>query len=286
MGVATWWAQTRLGRWLGRWRGAPSQCKSTAPAHRSGTVMGEEWRESLAAIPILQGLSEGEGARLVALAERLLARKSWTLIGVELSERQRRVLALQAALPVLALGLEWYRGFHEIIIIPEPVSRRQQVQDEFGLVSEFEEENAGEAWPQGPLVLAWSELQQDGDWDGYNLIIHELAHKLDMLGGDADGAPPLPSGMDQRQWTRALQGAFDEMNEQLARGEVTQIDPYAASHPAEFFAVCSESFFTDPLRLRAVYPAVYQQLARFYGQQPADRFPPTRLLAGDPEGTG
>ncbi|MFG0831968.1 zinc-dependent peptidase [Aeromonas bivalvium] len=248
--------------------------------------MGEEWRESLAAIPILQGLSEGEGARLVALAERLLARKSWTLIGVELSERQRRILALQAALPGLALGLEWYRGFHEIIIIPEPVSRRQQVQDEFGLVSEFEEENAGEAWPQGPLVLAWSELQQDGDWDGYNLIIHELAHKLDMLGGEADGAPPLPSGMDQRQWTRALQCAFDEMNDQLTRGEVTQIDPYAASHPAEFFAVCSESFFTDPLRLRAVYPAVYQQLARFYGQEPAARFPATRWLAGDPEGTG
>lgn len=286
MGVATWWAGTRVGRWLSRRLAAPSQCKSRADARTSGTVMGEEWRESLAAIPILQGLSEGEGARLVALAERLLARKSWTLIGVQLSERQRRILALQAALPGLALGLEWYRGFHEIIIIPEPVSRRQQVQDEFGLVSEFEEENAGEAWPQGPLVLAWSELQQDGDWDGYNLIIHELAHKLDMLGGEADGAPPLPSGMDQRQWTRALQCAFDEMNDQLTRGEVTQIDPYAASHPAEFFAVCSESFFTDPLRLRAVYPAVYQQLARFYGQEPAARFPATRWLTGDPEGTG
>ena len=89
--------------------------------------------------------------------------------------------------------------------------------------------------------------------------------------------------MDQRQWTQALQSAFDEMNAALARGEVTQIDPYAATHPAEFFAVCSESFFTEPLRLRAVYPAVYEQLARFYGQQPAARFPATRLLAGDAE---
>ena len=89
--------------------------------------------------------------------------------------------------------------------------------------------------------------------------------------------------MDQWQWTQALQSAFDEMNAELARGEVTQIDPYAATHPAEFFAVCSESFFTEPLRLRAVYPAVYEQLARFYGQQPAARFPATRLLAGDAE---
>jgi len=246
----------------------------------------QEWREALAAVPILQGLEEEEAQRLMELARHFLSRKTLTQIGVELTPRQQGVLALQAVLPILHLGFDWYRGFHEVIIIPEPVTRRQEVQDEFGLVSEFEEENAGESWPQGPLVLAWSELQQDGDWDGFNLVIHELAHKLDMLGGDADGAPPLPRGMDPQQWTRALQGAFDEMNDQLTREEVTEIDPYAASHPAEFFAVCSESFFTDPLRLRAVYPAVYDQFARFYGQDPAARYPATRLLAGDPGAQG
>ena len=242
-----------------------------------------EWQQALAAVPILQGFTHSDQLRLVALAQQFLARKTLTQIGVELTPRQQAVLALQAVLPILHLGLDWYRGFHEIILIPEPVTRRQEVQDEFGLVSEWEEENAGESWPQGPLVLAWSELQQDGDWDGFNLVIHELAHKLDMLGGDADGGPPLPSGMDQRQWTQALQSAFDEMNAELARGEVTQIDPYAATHPAEFFAVCSESFFTEPLRLRDTYPAVYEQFTRFYGQQPAARFPATRLLAGDAE---
>ena len=109
-------------------------------------------------------------------------------------------------LPILHLGLEWYRGFHEVIIIPEPVTRRQEVHDEFGLVSEVEEENAGESWPQGPLVLAWSELQQDGDWDGFNLVIHELAHKLDMLGGGGrsaaaagwHGSAPMDPGAAKR----------------------------------------------------------------------------------------
>lgn len=254
--------------------GSPTRSADNAP-------QALEWQQALAAIPILQGFTPAEKQRLTALATQFLARKTLTQIGVELTARQQAVLALQAVLPILHLGIDWYRGFHEVIIIPEPVTRRQEVQDEFGLVSEWEEENAGESWPQGPLVLAWSELQQDGDWDGFNLVIHELAHKLDMLGGDADGAPPLPSGMEQQPWTRALQSAFDEMNEQLSRDEVTQIDPYAASHPAEFFAVCSESFFTDPLRLRAVYPAVYEQFELFYGQQPAARFPATRLLAGE-----
>lgn len=238
-----------------------------------------EWRQALAAVPILQGFSEDDEARLTKLAQQFLARKTLTQIGVELTSRQQAVLALQAALPILHLGLDWYRGFHEVIIIPEPVTRRQQVQDEFGLVSEWEEENAGESWPQGPLVLAWSELQQDGDWDGFNLVIHELSHKLDMLGGNADGAPPLPSGMDPRRWTQAMQRAFDELSAQLARHEPTAIDPYAAEHPAEFFAVCCESFFTDPLGLRGAYPAVYEQFVLFFGQQPAARFPATRLLA-------
>ncbi|WP_349922097.1 zinc-dependent peptidase [Aeromonas veronii] len=254
--------------------GSPARSADNAP-------QALEWQQALGAIPILQGFTPAEEQRLTALATQFLARKTLTQIGVELTARQQAVLALQAVLPILHLGMDWYRGFHEVIIIPEPVTRRQEVQDEFGLVSEWEEENAGESWPQGPLVLAWSELQQDGDWDGFNLVIHELAHKLDMLGGDADGAPPLPSGMEQQPWTRALQSAFDEMNEQLSRDEVTQIDPYAASHPAEFFAVCSESFFTDPLRLRAVYPAVYEQFELFYCQQPAARFPATRLLAGE-----
>lgn len=254
--------------------GRPSNTRSKVPL-----VL--EWQQALAAVPILQGFSPADEQRLVALAQQFLARKTLTQIGVELTARQQAVLALQAVLPILHLGLDWYRGFHEVIIIPEPVTRRQEVQDEFGLVSEWEEENAGESWPQGPLVLAWSELQQDGDWDGFNLVIHELAHKLDMLGGDADGAPPLHGGMDPRQWTQALQSAFDELKGQLERGEATDIDPYAAEHPAEFFAVCSESFFTDPLRLRAVYPAVYSQFERFFEQQPAARFPATRLLAGE-----
>ncbi|WP_236757964.1 zinc-dependent peptidase [Aeromonas cavernicola] len=243
------------------------------------------WQQALAAVPILQGLTTQEQTHLIALGQQLLHRKTLTQLGVALTPQQQAVLALQAALPILHLGVAWYRGFHEIILIPTPVTRRQEEQDEFGLVSDVLEENAGEAWPQGPLVLAWRELQQDGDWDGVNLLIHELAHKLDMLGGEADGAPPLPRGMNPTPWQQAFQAAFDALCQQLDRGDVPAIDPYAAEHPAEFFAICCELFFTDPLRLRAVYPAVYQQLSQFFSQDPAQRFPPTRLLAGEGSGS-
>jgi Mlc titration factor MtfA (ptsG expression regulator) len=54
------------------------------------------------------------------------------------------------------------------------------------------------------------------------------------------------------------------------RGEETDIDPYAAEHPSEFFAVASEVFFEAPDLLRAEYPAVYAQLRLFYRQDPLD----------------
>ena len=106
----------------------------------------EIWEQALAAVPILQGLRDEEQARLIRLGRQLLKRKTLTQLGVELTARQQAVLALQAVLPILHLGLDWYRGFHEIILIPEPVTRRQEVQDEFGLVSEVEEENPKGRW--------------------------------------------------------------------------------------------------------------------------------------------
>lgn len=224
-------------------------------------------------LPILDGLDEEALGRLFELAATLLQRKRLTLIGVELSDEQTGALALQAALPILNLSLEWYRGFHEIIVIPEPVVRRETIQDEYGLVSEVEEEHAGESWQQGPLVLAWSELCQDGGWDGYNLVIHELAHKIDMLGGDADGVPPMRPGMVMERWRADFQAAFDALNEQLDRGEESAIDPYAATHPAEFLAVSCELFFNDPRLLHTIYPAVYGQLATLFAQDPLLRQP-------------
>jgi Mlc titration factor MtfA (ptsG expression regulator) len=50
-----------------------------------------------------------------------------------------------------------------------------------------------------------------------------------------------------------------------------EFNAYGATSPAEFFAVASEYFFTDPYRLKDIFPAVYDQLELFYGQKPAFR---------------
>jgi len=116
------------------------------------------------------------------------------------------------------------------------------------------------------VVLSWDAAAND---PAINVVIHEFAHKLDMLSGAPNGVPPLHAGMDRRAWLGALDEAFQGFCDALERGKDTWLDPYAAEHPGEFFAVISEAFFEEGSETRRHYPDVYQQLKLFYRQDPA-----------------
>jgi MtfA peptidase len=102
-------------------------------------------------------------------------------------------------------------------------------------------------------------------------VLHEFAHKLDMLNGDANGFPPLHRGMDAASWARDFSTAYEDLCARVDAGEDTAIDPYATADPAEFFAVLTEVFFETPRILHAEYPAIYRQLQQFYRQHPLAR---------------
>jgi len=106
------------------------------------------------------------------------------------------------------------------------------------------------------------------------VVIHEFAHKLDMLNGEPNGYPPLPADMSRGEWAAAFTAAYDDFCRKIDRGLEVAIDEYAAESPAEFFAVLSEAFFESPLVVQETYPDVYTQLARFYRQDTAARLAP------------
>jgi hypothetical protein len=233
------------------------------------------WAAVRQRLPLLDGLSDAEQQRLRERAVLFLHGKHLTALpGVELDELDRLALAAQAELPLLQLAeLNWYQGFHEIVLYPDDFLSPQRHRDASGVVHEWDGHHSGEAWQQGPVILAWPGVQASGGWDGYNLVIHELAHKLDMLNGDANGLPPLHRNMRIDAWADAMQSAYDALNAQLDGDPHadTAIDPYAAENPAEFFAVTSEYFFSAPDLLAEAFPAVYAQLALFYRQDPLAR---------------
>jgi len=248
---------------------------------KSAAIPDALWRHALESLPFLAIYTEAELARLRELVILFLDEKS--IVGAgghDVSPVQRMIVALQACVLVLNIGLDHYEGFESIVIYPSEFVPGWQWEDESGVVHHNDEPMAGEAMPGGPVVLSWPDVEASADFDaaGMNLVIHEFAHKIDMRSGDANGCPPLPPEISPDAWKRALTAAYQDFHDRVERDDRTAIDPYAAESPGEFFAVLSEVFFADPKLLRHEYPAVYQQFVTFYRQDPAAR---TELLSDD-----
>jgi Mlc titration factor MtfA (ptsG expression regulator) len=104
--------------------------------------------------------------------------------------------------------------------------------------------------------------------DGHNVVIHEFAHQLDQERGRANGAPWLGRREAYARWATVLDAEYRALQQRLARGEPGVIDAYAATDPAEFFAVVSEHFFEQPGLLAAAHPALYGELVQCYRTDP------------------
>ncbi|MDX9706023.1 MAG: zinc-dependent peptidase [Azospira sp.] len=230
-------------------------------------VPDEAWRAIRSELRFLDWLQEDEWARLRALVASFLDAKEFTATGgLELDDRMKLSIAVQGCLPILNLGLDWYDGWVGIVVYPAEFVIPRSVVDEDGIVHEYDEVASGEAWGDGPLLVSWQDVEMAGD--GYNVVIHEFVHKLDMLNGEADGRPPLHPGMSPAAWEKALATAYADFCARVDAGEDTTIDPYAAESPGEFFAVFAEAFFETPQILHDEYPAVYAQLAAFFRLDP------------------
>ncbi len=236
----------------------------------AGALDSDAWAAAMARYPFTRRLSESDRARLRELVILFLDQKTVSGAGgFEVRDEVRIAIAVQACMLVLNLDLDCYRGWVEIIVYPDEFVVEYDYEDEAGVVHHVREPMTGESWRQGPVILSWADTEAAGNGSGYNVVMHEFAHKLDMLNGDADGLPVLSAEMDRESWTRTFQAAFEDFRARVERREETAIDPYAAESPSEFFAVLSEAFFEIPDRVAADYPGVYRQLAAFYRQDPA-----------------
>lgn len=244
------------------------------------------WLGALAACPWLSDHTEAERARLRELCALFLEDKEFHgAHGLSISDAMAVQIAAQACLPVLHFGagglpLHWYNDFVTIVVQPEEVMATRTVVDEHGVVHEYEEELAGEAMPGGPVMLSWQDVRTAADAEaiaqGYNVVIHEFVHKLDMRDGMADGCPPLPAGFlglapraARTRWQDTLQSAYDDFREACIKAErfgepEPWLDSYGAEHISEFFAVTSEAYFVNRARFTREHPALLALFDAFY----------------------
>jgi MtfA peptidase len=245
------------------------------------------WREATAGYAFMHGLTLEENRRLRLVASDFLAQKSIVgMADMPVTAKMRVEIAAQASILVLELGIDYFSGWSDVIVYPGQFRPEREVVDEIGLVHTTRDTLAGEAWLGGPVILSYEDVARVGSADavaGYNVVIHEFAHKLDMLNGEPNGFPPLHKNMSNKRWQQVFKAAYLDFcartDEADAAAEhdggsalsMLPMDPYASENPAEFFAVISEAFFELPEEIKRAYPEVYAQLALFYRQDPAAR---------------
>ena len=267
--IAYWWQ-----RWQARREQASLQRRA---------IPDDLWKRTLVRYPFLQRRDAADAAELRRLTSLFLDRKEFTCTGgLRLTDAMAVAIAAQAALPVLRLGLQAYDRFVGIVIHPDAVVARRSQQDEDGVVHEYEETLAGEAMEGGPVMLSWPDVRLSGQSaaQGYNVVIHEFAHVLDMAGGWSAATqgqvPQLPPTLLAADWVALLGAEYTRFVAQVEAGDETALDPYGATAEGEFFAVASECFFVNPAAMQTEHAALYRMFTLLFGQDPATDRPPPR----------
>lgn len=246
------------------------------------------WQATLARYAFLTDLTAAERAHLRKLTSGFLSKKEFHgAHGFTITDEVALAISAQAVLPLLHLrgGLSWYDDFVGVVVHSSEVVAQRKTTDMAGVVHEYEEVVAGEAMDRGPVMLSWQDVLASSITSdtGYNVVIHEFAHKIDMRNGAADGCPPLVAGFagtanarDARAvWLGAIQPAYDVFREQTILAErfgreSPWLDAYGAESISEFFAVACEAYFVNRGRFAVAFPTLLALFDEFFRADRAD----------------
>jgi hypothetical protein len=259
-----------------------------APGMNARTVPDDLWQRNLAHFPFFNALDGDQTSRLRRLTEMFLGYKEFQgAQGLVVSDEMAVAVASQACLPLLHItrtdspkeALRWYDDFVGIVLHPAEVLARRETIDEFGVVHRYAERLSGEAMEGGPVMLNWADVDAAGASaeQGYNVVIHEFVHKMDMRDGIPDGCPPLPAGFlgtrapraARQHWERVLRSAYDSFRDAVIRaerfgGDPPWLDAYGAESRDEFFAVACEAYFVNRTRFSSEFPALIVLFDAFF----------------------
>lgn len=277
-------AWRRLSRW---WRRLPVPCRAARQIPET------LWARTLTDYGFLAALGASERSRLRELSAQFLDEKEFHGAGgLVIDDRIAVAIAAQACLPLLHLQarpdgrapgrgspLLWYRDFVGIVVQPGEVLAHRETTDDAGVVHHYDEVITGEAMDRGPVMLSWQAVAEAGSSAsaGYNVVVHEFAHKLDMADGAADGCPPLPAGFRgaasaqaaRRAWLEVWNEAFGRFSDQVVvaerfGGAATWLDPYGSQSLDEFFAVACEAYFVNRPRFSQEFAELMPWLDAFF----------------------
>ena len=181
-------------------------------------------------------------------------------VGTEVTPTDKILVAASAVIPIFGFGDWRYPNITNVILYPDTFNEEFQFEGSgrstMGMV--------GTGYMNGQMILSKSALRAGFAHEDSksNTPIHEFVHLLDKTDGATDGIPEQL--MEQRSlepWLNLMHGEIERIN----NGE-SDINPYALTGDAEFFAVVSEYFFQQPHSMAVNHPEIYKMLTQFFRQ--------------------
>lgn len=220
-------------------------------------------------------LGADEQQQLRELTQVFIAEKDWEGAGgLELDDEIRVTIAACACMLLLGIEHDYYRNVATIIVYRSTVVTPESRSSRGGLHTTGPGVPVlGQAMLKGPVLLVWDAVRHGARHPqrGHNVVYHEFAHKLDMLDGWVDGAPPMETQAEHTRYVEVCTREYEALKSEAERGKRTFLDAYGATNPGEFFAVITEIFFDEPVELKRKHAALYDVLREFYRQDPAER---------------
>lgn len=190
--------------------------------------------------------------------EQFLSTVKITGVNAEVEDLDRILLAAGAVIPVFAIPDWQYMNLHEVLLYPGAFNADF---DQHGT-----DRNIAGMVGTGPLqnvmvITKWQLRQGFIHTDSSrNTAIHEFVHLVDKMDGTTDGVPEI---ILERKYTERWKQLMHETIAQM-KTEGSDIDMYAATNTAEFFAVIAEYFFEQPGLLQQQHPELFEMLERIF----------------------
>jgi MtfA peptidase len=231
-----------------------------------------EWKEYLEQhVSLYRRLPSDDRQELQGHINVFLAEKNFEGCGgLELTDNIRINIAAQACILILHRPTDYFSRLTTTLVYPAAYVVEDKKWLLPGVQVKDTQTRQGESWSHGAIVLSWDDvLRGCAGEDGNNVVLHEFAHQLDTEDGAPDGTPVLDDGPSYSRWANVLGEDYDRLRKAVRSRRNTLLDPYGATDPAEFFAVATEFFFDKSIQLCHEHSELYEELRRYYKQDPA-----------------
>lgn len=191
--------------------------------------------------------------------------------GLRITDEIKVIIAAQACMLLLHRKTDYYPGLSSILVYPHAFIAHRAERLASGIVAEGSQVLLGESWRRGAVVLSWDDVKHGAAdvHDGQNVVFHEFAHQIDSSSGKGDSSTVLKNTSSYIAWARVLQKDYERLKIAAEQNRPAFLNKYGAVDPAEFFAVVTEFFFEKSKELKQIHPDLYNELKRFYQQDPA-----------------